>query len=108
MRLKIDSSILDLRNGLSSAVRKKIEEVPANGICGVVFCGTSETEDYHSLLGKLKKAKQQSILNFELKVRSFSTTPEDLLYADLPLDRFIQFAGQRAHQIAALYEYYEV
>ncbi len=61
MRLKIDSSILDLRNGLSSAVRKEIEEVPADGICGVVFCGTSETEDYHSLLGKLKKAVYESL-----------------------------------------------
>ena len=60
--------------------------------------------DWTHALGKLKKAKQQSILNFELKVRSFSTAPEDLLYADLPLDRFIQFAGQRARQIAALYE----
>ena len=60
--------------------------------------------DWTLALGKLKKAKQQSILNFELKVRSFSTAPEDLLYADLPLDRFIQFAGQRARQIAALYE----
>ena len=53
---------------------------------------------------RLAKAKKQDILNFELKIRSHSQNPADQPYAKLPLEEFIHLAGQRAGQIAGLYE----
>ena len=53
MGLKLYSSILDMNDGLAAAVRKAMEGVAAETVCGVVFCGTSEVE-YHALLGDLK------------------------------------------------------
>ena len=61
MGLKIYSSTLNLCDGLSAAIRKRITEVPANGICGVVVCGTSQEMEYHALLDNLKSAVYESL-----------------------------------------------
>ena len=55
-------------------------------------------------IGRLKGKPRQSILNFELKYRSASNAPEDLLYTNMDLAQYIQTAGERAHRIAQLYE----
>ena len=61
MGLKIYSSTLDLNDGLVSAVATRLKEIPTDGVCGVVFCGTSEEMEYHSLLDSLKNAVHESL-----------------------------------------------
>ena len=60
--------------------------------------------DWNQAMNQLKDAAKQDILNFEFKTRSKSDAPSDLLYADLSPEAFFQAAGQRARQIAQLYE----
>ena len=55
-------------------------------------------------IGRMKGLPRQKILNFEIKQRSFSTAARDLIYTDLAPEAFFQLAGQRARQIATLYE----
>lgn len=59
---------------------------------------------WESEIRRLKDLPRQKTLNFEIKKRSKSTTPEDLLYNNLPPEEFFHLAGQRAQKIAALYE----
>lgn len=59
---------------------------------------------WESAIGQLKNLPKQNILNFELKKRSASTAPEDLIYEALSLEEYLRLAGQRAHQIADLYD----
>ena len=60
--------------------------------------------NWESALGRLKNLPKQSILNFELKMRSKSAAPTDLIYEKLSTEKFLHLAGQRARQIADLYE----
>lgn len=60
--------------------------------------------DWEHAVRRLKSAKPQGILNFEFKIRSFSTSPADLRYVGLPLSEFLQTAGLRARKIAEMYE----
>lgn len=55
-------------------------------------------------IDKLKKAAKQEILNFEFKICSKSTDPADLIYTQLTLEQFLHTAGDRAREIATLYE----
>lgn len=59
---------------------------------------------WESTIARLRSLPRQQILNFELKKRSTSTAPEDLLYDKLSPEEFFFRAGQRARKIAALYE----
>ena len=59
---------------------------------------------WESAIRKLKTLPKQSILNFELKKKSISNAPEDLIYQALTLEDFLHLAGQRALQIATLYD----
>ncbi len=59
---------------------------------------------WEKALGRLKNLPRQKILNFEIKKRSFSTTPEDLIYDALSPEEFFRLSGHRARQIADLYE----
>jgi hypothetical protein len=56
------------------------------------------------VIGRLKAAPRQQILNFEIKTRSHSADPGDLPYAQLPLETFLERAGSRARQISDQYE----
>lgn len=60
--------------------------------------------DWDKAIAKLKTAKKQEILNFELKTISHSIAQEDLLYANLPLCEFVAKAGERARRIAEKYD----
>lgn len=62
------------------------------------------TLHWESALRRLKNLPPQAILNFEFKTRSHSSAPGDLRYALLPLEEFLKTAGNRAQQIAKLYE----
>ena len=53
---------------------------------------------------RLKGLPKQKIWNFESKKRAKAAKLEDLLYNDLSLENFFHLAGQRAKQIADLYE----
>ena len=55
-------------------------------------------------LRRLKGLPKQQILNFELKKRSASSSPEDLIYDKLSPEEFFLLAGQRALRIADLYK----
>ena len=55
MGLKIYSSTLNLYD-LTSCIKRALNGVPADRICGVVFCGVHDTLEYHDLLNKLKSA----------------------------------------------------
>ena len=59
---------------------------------------------WESALGRLKDLPKQGILNFELKKRSKSASPEDLIYEHMTLEEYFAMAGQRALRIAMLYE----
>ena len=59
---------------------------------------------WEDAIRRLKDLPVQKILNFELKKRSISKAPEDLIYEDLSLEAFFRLAGQRARKIADLYE----
>ena len=59
---------------------------------------------WESAINRLKNLPTQKILNFELKKRSISNAPEDLIYEQLSLEAFVRIAGQRALQIADLYQ----
>ena len=59
---------------------------------------------WQQALDRLKGLPKQKILNFEIKKRSFSTAPEDLIYDRLSPEEFFRLAGQRARQTADLYE----
>lgn len=59
---------------------------------------------WENALGRLKKLPKQNTLNFELKKRSTSTAPVDLIYKKLSTEEYFHLAGQRARQIADLYE----
>ncbi len=54
MGLKIYSSTLDKQDQLSIGIEKTLEGVPAERICGLVFCGISQTVEYHNLLNEIK------------------------------------------------------
>ena len=60
MGLKIYSSNLDLSN-LQCSICKVLEAIPASNICGLVFCGVSETVEYHQLLDNLKSIVYSSL-----------------------------------------------
>ena len=61
MGLKIYSSILDICKGVMEPIEKAFAKIPSEGVCGVVLCGTSDTTEYHLLLGKIKSAIYASI-----------------------------------------------
>ena len=58
---------------------------------------------WESTMARLMGLPKQAILNFELKKRSISKAPEDLIYESLTTEKFIHLAGQRARRIAELY-----
>lgn len=59
---------------------------------------------WEDALNRLKSLPKQDILNFELKTRSASAAAEDLIYERLSTEKFFRLAGQRARQIADLYD----
>ena len=60
--------------------------------------------DWDKNIRKLSRSKPQETLNFELKIKSISDDPEDMIYARLPLEDYITLAGMRARQFAAQYD----
>jgi sugar phosphate isomerase/epimerase len=59
---------------------------------------------WEDAIGRLKNYPKQHILNFELKKRSASTAPGDLLYDSLSTAEYFRLAGCRARRIADLYD----
>ena len=62
------------------------------------------TVNWEKAIRRLQQLPKQPILNFEIKKRSKSTAPNDLIYDTLSTEDFFRLAGQRARQIADLYE----
>ena len=60
--------------------------------------------NWEHAIDRLKGLPRQQILNFEIKKRSFSSSPEDLIYDTLSPEAFFQLAGQKARKIATLYD----
>ena len=54
MGLKIYASKIDVGEGFEDSVKTVLNGISAENICGVVFCGTSDTVEYHQLLHNLK------------------------------------------------------
>lgn len=61
MGLKILSSTLEMCNLNKIGIQKVLESVVAESVCGVVFCGVSETLSYHQLLNEIKSAVYDSL-----------------------------------------------
>ena len=61
MGLKVYSSTLDICNLNLDCIRKALDCVPADNICGVVFCGTTIAVSYHHLLENLKSLVYDSL-----------------------------------------------
>lgn len=58
--------------------------------------------DWDDTLARLARAKKQSLLNFEIKVRS--KDPEMVPYEKLSAEEFVTLAAERAQKIAKKYE----
>ncbi len=56
MGLRLYSSTLDLCDLSSNRIKTVLNSLTADHICGIVFCGTSDTMEYHQLLDKIKSA----------------------------------------------------
>ena len=56
MGLKIFSSTLNISDGVTQPIASALVGIPTANICGVVLCGTSDTYEYHKLLGEAKSA----------------------------------------------------
>ena len=56
MGLRICSSTLDICESYAIGVKQALDSVAADTVCGIVFCGTSDTVEYHHLLDELKSA----------------------------------------------------
>lgn len=67
MGLRVHSSIIDICNLSRDSIREGFIGVQREGICGVVFCGTSSEMEYHQLLDYLKQSIC-SILGFRVPV----------------------------------------
>jgi len=61
------------------------------------------TIHWESALKRLRDLPKQRILNFELKKRSASDAPGDLIYDKLSPEEFFRLAGLRARRVADLY-----
>ncbi len=59
--------------------------------------------DWEDTIRRLQNAPTQTILNFEIKIRSHSTDAADMPYTHLSLEQLIAQAGDRARRIAQLY-----
>lgn len=59
--------------------------------------------DWDTYLARLQSAPPQATLNFEFKTHSHSKEETDLIYANIPLEDFIEKAGRRAKHIAEKY-----
>ncbi len=56
MGLKIYSSTLNICESYATSIKQALSGVPADNVCGIVLCGTSDTVAYHHLLDELKSA----------------------------------------------------
>ncbi len=54
MKLKIYSSTFDFSDDFSAYVKRAIDNVPIDKICGMVLCGTNDEVEYHHLLSDIK------------------------------------------------------
>ena len=61
MGLKIYSSTLDLSNLNSACIKNMLGGISTDKICGIVFCGISDTLEYHELLGNIKSATHEAL-----------------------------------------------
>ena len=61
MGLKILSSTLELCNLNKIGIQKVLENATADSVCGVVFCGVSDTLSYHQLLNEIKSCVYDSL-----------------------------------------------
>ena len=59
--------------------------------------------DWEKNIRRLQAAKKQEILNFEIKIRSNSDAPGDLIYAGLSLEDFLQRSAAHAKRLAKQY-----
>ncbi len=59
--------------------------------------------DWEHEMRRLRTAKKQEILNFEIKIASHSKAPEDTPYRALSIEEFILRAGESARKLADLY-----
>lgn len=61
MGFKIFSSTLKRGDNVAERIEKLFDDVPADNVCGVVFCGTSDTVEYHHLFDEIKSAVYASL-----------------------------------------------
>lgn len=61
MGLKVYSSTFELSELHSVGVKTALEGVPADKVCGVVFCGVSDKIEYHQLLDEVKSEVHSSL-----------------------------------------------
>uniref|UniRef100_UPI0040566134 chorismate transformation enzyme, FkbO/Hyg5 family n=1 Tax=Alistipes sp. TaxID=1872444 RepID=UPI0040566134 len=60
MDLKIYSSTFGI-DDFQNIIRRTLENIPIDSICGLVFCGTSDTMEYHQLLNEIKSVVYGSL-----------------------------------------------
>jgi sugar phosphate isomerase/epimerase len=75
-----------------------------SGLDDLHFLPYDGTISWEAAISRLKHLPKQEILNFEIKKRSHSSDPRDLIYDSLTPEAFFRLAGERARKIADLYE----
>lgn len=59
--------------------------------------------DWEHHIKRMQASRSQEILNFEIKIRSNSNDPKDLIYTDLTLEAFLYRAVEHAKRLAEKY-----
>jgi sugar phosphate isomerase/epimerase len=74
-----------------------------SGLNDLHFLPYDGTISWETAISRLKHLPRQEILNFEIKKRSHSSDPRDLIYDSLTPEAFFRLSGERARKIAELY-----
>jgi sugar phosphate isomerase/epimerase len=74
-----------------------------SGLDDLHFLPYDGTISWETAISRLKHLPRQEILNFEIKKRSHSSDPRDLIYDSLTPEAFFRLSGERARKIAELY-----
>lgn len=61
MGIKVYSSTLEQCELNSACIKNALGNIPADRVCGIVFCGESDTEEYHQLLDNIKSVVYESL-----------------------------------------------
>ena len=61
MSFKINSYIIKRNEECSTRIKECLDSIQTGQVCGIVICGTGDTEEYHTLLNDLKECARKAL-----------------------------------------------